>query len=185
MARDAVGAEQEDSAVFDLSSLHVHFNRRFRAERAADHVATRMIGGLLGRHPPGTYLFFDDRMIFGLAVQRAVGREAIETRVADVAEGRAPAVQMERNDGRGHHRKVALLVCELIDRGIGALDGQLHQVLYVVAGLVMAKRFVQHVHGRLRCNLAGLRAAHAIGDGEDAPRRVEQIRIFVERSFLA
>src|SRR5437764_371331 len=93
VARDAVGAEEEGRAALDLDGSHVNLDRLFGSECATDDVSARMVRGLLRRHASGPDFFFDERVVFGLAAQLAVGREAVEARVADVSNRRAKSVE--------------------------------------------------------------------------------------------
>ena len=80
--------------------------------------------------------------------------------------------------------KLRMLARHAMDGGVGALNGDLHQVFHVVAVALMAERLVQDFDGRLRRDLSGLGAADAVGDGEDAALGVRQERVFVERAAL-
>jgi hypothetical protein len=186
VSRDAVGAQQESAAVFDFDHLHVGFDRVFRAERAADYVLAGMIRSLFGSHTAGSDFFFDDRMILGLAPQFAVRRQPVKSRIANVTNRGAITIEVQRDDGGGHHRKARILSCHLMDRAVGPLNGQLHQIFNVFAvGNLLAKRIVENIDRSLRSDLARVGAAHAIGDDKDAARRVSEIRIFIERPLVA
>ena len=144
-----------------------------------------MVRGLLRCHATGPDFLFDERVVIGLAAQLAVRRDAVEARVADVADGGAQAVEVERDDCGRHHGEARLLARHTVDRVVGALDGDLHKVFDVLAGVVLAERLGENFDGGLRRDLARLRAAHAVCDGEDAVLRVVEHRVFVERSLLA
>src|ERR1041384_4723292 len=91
---------------------------------------------------------------------------------------------MERNDGRGHHRKLRVLLGHLVNGGIGALDRELHQVFHVGAVNLVAKRFVEYLDRCLRRNFACFRAADAVCDSEDRTLAIVQKRVFVQGSTL-
>ncbi len=185
MACDAVGAEEEGRPVLYLYHLHVDFDALFGAESAADDVAARMGRCLLRRHAPGAHLLFDDRVVRSLAMKLSVRAQAVEARVADVAEGRNVAVQVKGYDGRRHSGELRAVLRHLVDGFVGALDGYLHQVFYVRALYLMTKGFVQDFNRRLRSDFAGLRAAHAVRYSEDAPLSVRKVGVFIERTLLA
>src|SRR5262252_2868121 len=93
---------------------------------------------------------------------------------------------MERDDGRRHHREARILRSHLVNRAVGALNRQLHQVLDVLAILnPVAKGFVENVDGRLRSHFAGIGAADAIGNHKDAAFGIGEKRVFVKRTFFA
>ena len=119
-------------------------------------------------------------MVRGFANELAVGSQAVETRIADVAERCGAAVEMQRDYRRRHGRKPRVLHGHLMDRVVGALDGQLHKVFGVFAGgQLFVKGPVENVNCRCRSDLSGLCSADTIGDYEDSARRVSQKRILV------
>src|ERR1044071_9495826 len=113
------------------------------------------------------------------------GGHSVEARVADVADRGAQAFEVERDDGRRHHRELRLLARELVDGVVRALYGYLHQVFGVLALAVVGEGFGEDFYRGLRGDLARLRAAHAVGDGEDAPLGVAEHRVLVLRPLLA
>ena len=46
---------------------------------------------------------------------------------------------MKCDDGRGHHRKLCVILGHLVNGGVGALDGELHQIFDVGAVDLVAK----------------------------------------------
>jgi hypothetical protein len=91
---------------------------------------------------------------------------------------------MERHDRGGHHRELRVILGHLVDRGVGPLDGELHQVFNVGAVFLMTKSFIKNFDGGLRCDLAGFRSADAVGDSEDSTRAVMQECVFVKGAAL-
>ena len=69
---DSIGAKKECCTFCNLDGFHVHFDRAFSAERAADDILAGVVRRLFRCHATGTYLLFDDRMVFCLAVEFAV-----------------------------------------------------------------------------------------------------------------
>ena len=125
-------------------------------------------------------------MIFSLAQQFAVGSQSIKSRITNVTNRCAVPIEVQRDDGRGHHREARILSGHLMDRAVGTLNGQLHQIFDVFAvGNLLAKRIVENVYRSLRGDLARIRAADTVGYDKDAARRISEIRIFIERPLVA
>jgi hypothetical protein len=127
---------------------------------------------LLRRHPSGPDFLFDYGMVFRLTMQFAVGAETIKARVSDVTDGGDVPVQVKRNDSCRHRGELWLFERHTVYGVVGALNRNLHQVFYIRAVNLMTKGFVQNFNRRLGGDFASLRAAHAVGDSEDATLRV-------------
>jgi hypothetical protein len=78
---------------------------------------------------------------------------------------------MKRDDRRRHHRKLRVLLGHLVNRSVGPLNRQLHQVFDVSAVGLMTKRFIEHFDRGLRSDFAGFGAADAVGYREDRALR--------------
>src|ERR1051325_8030506 len=90
-----------------------------------------MIRRLLRCHPPGAHFFFNDRMVFGFAMEFAVRTEAIEPGIADVPDGRAMPVEVKRYHGSRHHQRARILARLLMDRTVGTMNSQSHATFVV------------------------------------------------------
>ena len=93
---------------------------------------------------------------------------------------------MKRDDRRRHHRKLRVLLGHLMDRGVGALNRELHQVFDVSAVDLMTKRLVEHFDGSLRSDFTGFGAADAISYRKDralADRARKESSFSGRRSF--
>ena len=102
-----------------------------------------------------------------------------------MAKRRFKSVDVQSNNRCGHHRKARVLTSHLMDRAVGSLNSQLHQIFYVVAITdAMSKRFLENVNSRLRSYFAGLRAADAISDCKYASIMISQKRILVNGTLF-
>src|SRR5438128_8921619 len=73
----------------------------------------------------------------------------------------------------------------LMNRAVGALNRELHQVFNVVAvANAVTECFVQDIDRRLRSYFAGLRAANSISHGKDAALPIAEKRILVQRPLI-
>ena len=98
-ARPSIAIGQPGSgpgAVVDLDGF-------FGSKRPTDHISARVNRSLLGGHPAGTHLFFDDRVIICLTFQSAVGRNEVHPRISDMGNRRGVAANLYDHD-RGRHR---------------------------------------------------------------------------------
>src|SRR6185503_4107406 len=102
-----------------------------------------------------------------------------------MANGRPQALDMERHNRRSHHGKTRMLPRHLVDRAVGALNGQLHQILDVIAVAdAVTKGFVEHIDRGLRSDFARFGAAHSVRHGKNAALVIGQKRIFIHWPFL-
>jgi hypothetical protein len=176
--RQAVGAQQEDVAVAGAEDLHVDLDLRLRAERAGDDVALRMRLGLgLGELAAGDQL----------ADQRVVAREPHEVaaapqvgaRVADVRHRHVGLADVGRRHRRAHAGELLVGVRALVDAAVGRAD----DVGQRLAGRPVRQLLLEGLDGHLGRHLAGLRAAHAVGDHEQ--RRADVVVVLVALALAA
>src|SRR5256885_8914654 len=124
-------------------------------------------------------------MVCSFADQLSVGANAIKSGITNVSNRGSTAIEVQSDDGRRHHGKARMFRGHLMDRTIGSLNRQLHQVLDIIAiAELMTKCLLQNIYGCLRCDLAGLRATDAIGDRKDAMLGIGDERIFVHWPLL-
>src|SRR2546430_1576200 len=124
-------------------------------------------------------------MVCSFADQLSVGSNAIESGIADMSNRGSAAIEVQRDDGRRHHGKARMFRGHLMDRTIGPLNRQLHQVFDIIAITeLMTKCLLQNVDGCLRGDLAGLRAADTIRDRKDAMLGIGDERIFIHWPLL-
>ena len=89
---------------------------------------------------------------------------------------------MKRDDRRRHHRKLRVLLGHLVNRSIGALNGELHQVFDVSAVGLVTKRFIENFDRRLRRDFTCFCAADAVCYSEDRALRIVQKGVFIQRA---
>ena len=119
---------------------------------------------LLGQAPLAQQLL-DQRMVLGDALELAAV-EAIGAAVADMGEGDLAGADVGRGQRRPHPGAARVRFREGVDLGVGVADGRHQAPLRTVAPAV--REALGEVADReLGCDLAGLRAAHAVGDDED------------------
>ena len=70
--RQAVGAEQEDVAGLGAEGHRVDLDLGLGAERAGDHRALRMLGGLVAGQPALAAQLLDERVVVGDLLELAV-----------------------------------------------------------------------------------------------------------------
>ncbi len=122
----------------------------------------------------------DERVVVGELLEPAVA-EDVGARVADVADRDRPVLAEERDrHRRSHARGAGVVECALVDAPVRLLDELDH--LGLAAGLVVAP-LAQRSRGERGGDLAGLRAAHPVGDREE--RRVADERILVAAALPA
>ena len=93
------------------------------AQRARDHGALRMQGGLLGRQRAGLDPLGDQRVVVGEARQHAAAPE-IGARVADVGERHRARADERGRDGRAHARGARIGGRALGDAPVGEAHGR-------------------------------------------------------------
>src|SRR5438128_266315 len=114
------------------------------------------------------------RKLFHLAVPDQVG-----ARVAHVPEGDALVVDERDRDRRAHAGRVRIGARPVVDTAIRLLDEGDDACLAAGTGAAL----LQLCGGHPRRDLAGLRAAHPVGDGEE--RRLHDVRVLVVPSLAA
>src|SRR5260370_1851405 len=125
-------------------------------------------------------------MVCSFAKELSVGTDAIESGIANVSNRGATAIDVQSDDCRRHHGKARMFRGHLMDRAIGPLNRQLHQIFDIIAVTeLMTKCLLQNVDSCLRRDLAGLRAADAIGDRKDVMLGIGDKRIFIHWPLLA
>ncbi len=92
---EAVGAEDDAVAGFDVERVQVDVDVGVDAERAGDDGALRVRLGLLGCEAAFADELLDEAVVVGRAVQRAVV-EDVRARVADVADEQLASADRDR-----------------------------------------------------------------------------------------
>ena len=139
---------------------HVRVDALLRAERAGDHVAVGVGLGLLAGDAAAAHQLGDHRVVLGHLAQRLVAPQ-VRARVADVHHVEPAVVEHRGGEGGAHPGLVRVVAGEAPDRAVGPLDGAADVAL--VDG---PHQPADRVHRHLGGHLAGLRAAHPVGDHE-------------------
>ena len=172
--RETVAAEQEDVAVAGGEGHRVDVHARLRPQGAGDDRALRVLLSLLLGEPPLAAQLLDQRVVLGQALELAVA-EQIGAAVADVAERDLVVAQHRRRQRGPHAGSGGVLLGELVDLAVRLL-GDLLQ-LPLRGGVVVARAALEGAGGDPGGDLAGLRAAHAVGHGEQ--RRPGEVGVLV------
>ena len=143
---------------------------RVGSERARDHRALRVDVGLLGRQPPAPNQVRDEGMVVGQLLE-APAAQAVGARVPHVADGEAGVAYERGGDGRPHPRDLRVVRRALVDAPVRFLDDG-HEPLLGIE-VVRVVELTKRGGGQARRDLAGLRAAHAVRDGEE--RRLDDV----------
>ena len=178
--RQPVGAEEEEVARLGLDRERVDVDLRVGPERARDHGALRVCVGLLGRQPSAPHEVADERMVVGELLQLAVA-DPVGPGVADVADRDPTSREQRRRHRRPHAGEVRVGVRPVVDAAVRLLDDRLQALVRrEPVGLVELAESGGCEPGG---DLAGLRPAHPVRDGEE--RRVEDVRVLVPPANLA
>src|SRR5437870_953785 len=124
-------------------------------------------------------------MVCSFANELSVGTDPIKSGIANVSNRGFAPIEVQSDDCRRHHGKARMFRSHLMNRTIGPLNRQLHQVFDIIAiAELMTKCLLQNVDGCLRGDLASLGAADAIGDRKDPMLGIGNKRIFIHGPLL-
>ena len=176
-ARQAVGADEQAVAGFDVDLVDVGVEVRVAAQRARDHRTLRMRARLFGRELPG---------LDHVGHQAVVARELLElalvqqvrARVAYLGDDQSLAFQHGRGHGGSHALAAAPFARCLDDGAVRLLDGAAERFPVRMFG----GKFGQHAHGYLGRHFACGVAAHAVGDGEQGRRDHEAVLVVIAKA---
>ena len=168
-----VRADQEEIAGLGREVLDVDLHGRLGPERAGDDGALRVRLGLLLGQLAEPDQVADQRVVVGQALELAVA-DQVAAGVADVRDRHEVLADVGGRHGRAHARALALGPRALEDAQVGLLD-QAHQADR--RRLAVGDARVEDLDGHLGRDLAGLRAAHAVGDDEQG--RANEVVVFV------
>jgi hypothetical protein len=129
------------------------------------------LGLLLGQLSAGHELA-DQRVVAGEPRQLAVAQH-VGARVAHVADRHLALADVGGGHRRAHARPLGLGARAVVDPAVGVLDHAHEPVGRRAVGQTLAERLDGHLGG----HLAGLRAAHAVGDHEQ--RRANEVVVLV------
>jgi hypothetical protein len=120
--------------------------------------------GLLGREPPGADHLVDERVIVRQTLE-VTAAQAIRAAVAHVGDRDLAVADGERGHGRAHAGERVVLLGKVVDALVRLLDARGQLALAHVLGVLQPGELVDRCLGG---HLAGARAAHAIGNREQA-----------------
>src|SRR6185503_18051907 len=100
-----------------------------------------------------------------------------------MSKGRDVSVEMKSDDRRRHHRKLCVLLGHLVNRGVCALNRELHQILDVTIALV-TEGLVEYFDRGLRRDFTSFCTTYTIGYREDRTFAVVQKCVLVQRAPL-
>ena len=176
--RQPVAAQQQHVAGVDAVGVEVDVDVGFGAERARDDRALRVLGGLLLGQLAAAHELLDERVVAREPRQLAVAQQ-VGTAVADVRERQLVAVEVGGGERRAHPVERAVLLRDLVDALVRLAHARLEPLL---GGAVVRQAGGERLGREARGDLAGLRAAHPVGDDEQ--RRAHEEAVLV-RSPLA
>ena len=173
--RQAVRAEQEDVAVAGLDGERVDVDVGLGPERARDHRALRVDRRLLGRELTAPHELGDERVVVGQLLELPVA-QPVGARVADVPDRDLP-VGLEHRDRhrRAHPRRRRVGGGALVDAQVRGLDQRDDALLAGRARIEVG--LGDRGRRELGGDLAGLRAAHPVGDREHRRRGDEVVLV--------
>ena len=170
---EAVAAQQDHVAGARRIGPGVDLDVRLRAERARDDRSLRMLGGLLLGQLPAAHELVDERVVLGEALERPVA-EQVRAAVADVGDRDMGVVDVGGGQGRAHPGPPAIRARALVDLLVG-LAHALGQALLRAAGVGQPP--LERLDRDPRGDLAGLGAAHPVGDHEHRRPRVRAVLV--------
>nr|WP_230316180.1 hypothetical protein [Conexibacter sp. W3-3-2] len=166
--RQAVGAQQVHVARAGAPGEPVDLDRRLGPERPGDDRPLRVDVRLLGRELALADELVDERVVARQPLEAAVPQQ-VQAAVADVRDRQLLLADVRGGDRRAHARTVLVGARELVDLGVGVLDERGEALLD--AALALGQAGLEHGDRHPRGDLAGLRAAHAVGDREQGRPR--------------
>jgi hypothetical protein len=167
--RQSVRTEQEDVIGPGAEAEGVDLDVGLRAERPGDDRALRVVLGLLVGDPALAAELLDQRVIGRQHPQRSVTHH-VGAAVADVADDDVIAVDQQRGQRRPHAGAGRVVLGERMDPRVRLLDDPAQEGFGRLVRLAL--RRLEQLGGGLRRDLAGLGAAHPVGDREQRRTRV-------------
>src|SRR4029077_12344010 len=154
---------------------------RLGAEGARDDRALWVLLGLLLREAPLAAELLNQRVVLGEPLELAVPQH-VGAAVADVPERHLVVTEHRGRERRSHARSGGVLLGELVDLAVRRLRDLLELALgrLLVADPAAA---LEGTRGDSRGDLAGLRAAHPVGDGEQ--RCAREVGVLVRVALSA
>ena len=150
-------------------------------ERARDDRALRVLVGLLRGELPAAAHLLDERVVLGQALELAAA-QAVGARVADVRDRDVVLADVRGGDRRAHPGALLAGLRHLVDARVG-LEHALGEQLLGARRAGVAEPALEGLDRDPRGDLAGLRAAHPVGDDEH--RRAREVGVLVRAARAA
>jgi hypothetical protein len=163
---EPVGADEEDVPVLGLDREAVDVHVGIRPDGARDHAALRVDLRLLRRELAALQQLVDEGVVLG-ELLHLLAADEVGARVADVSDRHRHALDERDRHRRAHPRRARIGRGADEDAAIRLLDERVDAARPFEAVGVAA---LEHGGRELRRDLAGLRAAHPVGDGEEGRR---------------
>ena len=170
---EAVGADEEDVAVLGLDRERVDVDVGIGADRPRDHAPLRVDLRLLLRELAGLQQLVHERVIVGELLHQLAADE-VRARVADVADRDGHPLDERDRHRRSHARGGGIGRGAVVDAAVRLLDERVDRFVPLEP---VGVADLERRGGELRRDLAGLRAAHPVGDGEE--RRRDDVVVLV------
>jgi hypothetical protein len=159
-----VAAQEEHVAGLGRPCGRVDLHGGLGAQGAGDDGALRVVVGLLGGELALALELLDQRVVVGEALEGAVA-QPVGARVADMGHGDIVLADHRGGDRGAHALAGAVGLGQVVDALIGQADPRAQGSLGVLVAFVVEPR-LEGLHGQPRGDLAGLGAAHPVGDYE-------------------
>jgi hypothetical protein len=146
-------------------------------ERAGDDGALGVLGGLLGGELAAAHQLLDQRMVVGEPGELAVAHH-VGAAVADVSDDELGLLQVDRGERRAHPRLLAFGLRGVVDPPVRGPHAGGEALLEArVLGVRGGQAATELLDGKRRGDLAGLGAAHPVGDHEQRHPHVRAVLV--------
>ena len=193
----AVRTQQVDVVGLDPVFGDVGGNDRLDSQRARDQVLVQRVFGLLGRDLAAVDLLLQQRMVMRQLLE-LLAAQPVAARIADVADRHPIGEEHGGDDRRAHARALGTRLRRFVDALVGRGDLLLQQqrcvrqaalnvdLRQLAPGLELGQHPIRDdVDGDAARDLAGVVAAHAVGEHGDASRAVDVDGVLVVRAHHA
>ena len=181
----AVGAQQVDVARHHLVHVGLEQHGVFDADGARHQVLVRRERRLLGGDEPGVDLLLQQRMVVR-GLRQPPAAQAVGARIADVPEQQPPCAEHRDDERRAHAGVLRVGVGGVEDRAVGVVDADVHRAAHLGVGRVWPRPLqpapefgLDERGGHAAGHLAGVVAAHAVGQRQQLRGLVHRHRILV------
>src|ERR1700728_4856380 len=184
LARQAVGAKQEEVSRLSFQLEDIGRDGVLRAQSAGNDVAQRGAQGFHTVHAAHADLLFDQRVVDGDLLEARVAK-AVTAAVADVEDPCVALVDEQSHQGSAHAAEVLASLGAGEDGLIGSVDGQLGIIGQRIFRGAAGEQPHHFVDGKRTGDLAGCGAAHAIANNIHSVFDGKPECVFVGGAFAA